>query len=46
MWNESEFAGFAWFHVRPEKIWTPDIYLTNEYVISLVPALISLTDDN
>ena len=34
MWNESEFPGSAWFFVRPEEIWTPDIYLTNEYVIS------------
>jgi len=31
-WNVSDFPKFPSLHVSPTKIWTPDVYLTNEYV--------------
>jgi len=32
-WNESEIEGFLWTYVAPSKIWTPDLYLQNKYVV-------------
>jgi len=32
VWNTTEHPNFPSIYVEPTKIWTPDIYLTNEYV--------------